>query len=75
MMTDPRPDSWFEPDEYEEWVHCEHCDDGFVGHDCGEDCCPCLEPEPNVVCDICDGEGGWKPKPLDVAVQEPKDGK
>lgn len=52
-------------DEYEEWVHCESCIDGFVGHDCGEDCCPCLYPEDNVKCQICDGEGGWKPKPLD----------
>lgn len=26
-------------------------------HDCGEDCCSCLEPEPNVTCDVCDGTG------------------
>lgn len=41
------------------WVDCENCDEGYTGHDCGEDCCCCLYPEPNVVCDICDGKGGW----------------
>ena len=39
------------------YEHCYACDDGFDGHDCGEDCCPCLYPEENVVCQIC--EGGW----------------
>ena len=41
------------------WVDCENCDDGFSGHECGEDCCCCLDPEPNVVCYICNGDGGW----------------
>jgi hypothetical protein len=39
--------------------HCEQCDDGFSGHDCGEDCCCCAQPEDNVPCDYCDGAGVW----------------
>ncbi len=42
-----------------DWHECENCEDGFSGHDCGEDCCCCLNPEDNIRCDICDGEGGW----------------
>jgi hypothetical protein len=43
-----------------EWVECDVCDsDGFVDHDCGEDCCCCADPEPNVICGQCDGKGGW----------------
>lgn len=42
------------------WVECWNCaGDGIDGHDCGEDCCCCAEPEDNVTCSICDGEGGW----------------
>ena len=41
------------------WVECENCDDGYSHHDCGEDTCCCLDPYPNVPCDICNGEGGW----------------
>ena len=41
------------------WVDCYNCEDGFSDHDCGEDCCCCLHPEPNVVCDICEGGGGY----------------
>jgi hypothetical protein len=41
------------------WVECENCDEGFTGHDCGEDTCCCLDPLPNVVCDVCHGEMGW----------------
>lgn len=44
------------------WVQCEQCDPdypGFSHHDCGEDCCCCLDPVPNVPCDVCDGKGGW----------------
>ena len=37
--------------------HCNECEDGFSHHDCGEDCCCCLDPEPNVVCDECGGHG------------------
>lgn len=36
---------------------CEHCEDGFDGHDCGEDCCCCAHPEENVPCDMCHGRG------------------
>lgn len=43
-----------------EWVVCQVCDgDGVFGHDCGEDNCPCLEPEDNVACYQCGGDGGW----------------
>lgn len=42
-----------------EWRECYNCEDGFSHHDCGEDCCCCLDPEDNVTCDICEGEGGW----------------
>ena len=42
------------------WVDCESCGgDGFVDHECGEDCCCCLYPEANVPCDVCGGKGGW----------------
>ncbi|MDD5207017.1 MAG: hypothetical protein PHS17_16450 [Desulfobacterales bacterium] len=43
-----------------EWVECWNCGgEGVDGHDCGEDCCCCLDPEENVRCDICKGRGGW----------------
>lgn len=38
---------------------CEQCEDGFDGHDCGEDCCVCLHPEENVPCQYCGGTGIW----------------
>lgn len=38
---------------------CDQCEDGMSYHDCGEDCCACLYPEPNVKCDQCGGAGGW----------------
>lgn len=41
------------------WRDCYNCDEGYSDHDCGEDCCCCLNPEPNVRCDICEGKGGW----------------
>lgn len=36
---------------------CWHCrgEGGF--HDCGEDCCPCADPELNEICGECDGTG------------------
>lgn len=45
-----------------EWVECETCGgEGMWGHECGEDCCMCLDPdEDNVPCDICNGGGGWR---------------
>lgn len=43
-----------------EWVECSECGgDGMGDHDCGEDCCACLFPEPNVRCEMCAGVGGW----------------
>jgi hypothetical protein len=43
-----------------EYVECQTCGgEGVSGHDCGEDCCPCLYPVDNVPCDICLGKGGW----------------
>lgn len=41
------------------WVECENCDDGYTGHDCGDDSCCCRYPEDNVVCDRCLGRAGW----------------
>lgn len=41
------------------WRVCPNCEDGFNGHDCGEDCCCCVHPQPNVPCDTCEGKGGW----------------
>lgn len=39
------------------------CEDGYSHHNCGEDCCMCLYPDPNIVCDDCQGRGGhnWCP--------------
>lgn len=59
------------PNDGREWdCHCarcgsslsrEQCDcnEGFSHHDCGEDTCCCLDPEDNVPCEMCGGEGGW----------------
>ena len=33
------------------------CDEGYSDHDCGEDCCVCFDPEPNICCDECIGHG------------------
>jgi hypothetical protein len=42
-----------------EWVDCWACGgEGAVEHDCGEDTCCCIDPKPNVICDVCDGDGG-----------------
>lgn len=44
----------------QDWVDCTNCaGDGVSGHDCGEDCCCCMDPEDNIPCDICEGKGGW----------------
>jgi len=44
-----------------DWIDCWACVDGMAGHDCGEDCCMCLRPEENVICEICGGNGGgWR---------------
>lgn len=41
------------------WASCGNCFEGYLGHDCGEDTCCCLHPWDNVVCDICEGHGGF----------------
>lgn len=42
------------------WEECEYCGgEGYTDHDCGDDCCCCLDPELNVPCDVCHGEGGF----------------
>lgn len=47
-----------------EWEECWACaGDGYLGHDCGEDTCCCLDPEDNIVCDVCHGEGGYETTP------------
>jgi hypothetical protein len=39
---------------------CEHCGgEGVTSHDCGEDCCCCLDPEDNVACGACGGSGAF----------------
>lgn len=40
-----------------EYECCWYCmgDGGF--HDCGEDCCPCAEQDPNEICTECGGSG------------------
>lgn len=44
-----------------DFIECPECGgQGFTGeHDCGEDTCACADPQPNVDCDICHGDGGW----------------
>lgn len=42
-----------------DYEDCDSCEDGFDGHECGEDVCCCRYPEQNVPCDICRGHGGW----------------
>lgn len=44
-----------------DWVECWECGgegEGDEFHDCGEDTCCCLHPEPGR-CPECHGEGGW----------------
>ncbi len=54
------------------WRDCDQCGgEGMGDHDCGEDCCACLFPEPNMACDLCDGAGGWYFCP--VCVQGPNE--
>ena len=54
------------------WIECENCGgEGVTSHDCGEDCCCCEDPEDNVACDCCDGEGGhWREMPADFPATE-----
>lgn len=44
-----------------EFTDCWQCGGEGYGddfHDCGEDCCCCLDPEPGE-CPECNGAGGW----------------
>ena len=42
------------------WQECYNCDEyGMSYHNCGEDTCCCLNPLPNVTCEVCDGKHGW----------------
>lgn len=36
---------------------CYECGGDGGYHDCGEDCCNCLWPEINRLCDVCGGHG------------------
>jgi hypothetical protein len=37
---------------------CQNCGgEGYTSHDCGEDSCCCADPEDNVLCDVCKGDG------------------
>lgn len=56
-----------------EWMVCEDCEDGLVGHDCGEDTCCCLNPVPNVLCKVCNGEGIYKAERAREALAEDKE--
>lgn len=38
-------------------VACPDCWGEGGYHDCGEDCCCCLEPEANIECPTCHGDG------------------
>jgi hypothetical protein len=42
------------------WRECWDCGgEAYTHHDCGEDCCCCLDPEDNVLCETCEGACGW----------------
>lgn len=42
------------------FVPCENCaGEGFTEHDCGEDTCCCADPEYNVACGVCGGDGSF----------------
>lgn len=58
-----------EPPTVDEWAECWNCaGDGCSYHDCGEDACCCADPEPNIMCHVCDGNGGW-PTPIPPPVE------
>jgi len=43
-----------------EATDCWNCGgEGYSHHDCGEDTCICFDKSPNIVCDECNGKGGW----------------
>lgn len=49
-------EGFYGPEDDED--ECEYCGGtGFSHHDCGEDTCCCLDPEPNRRCEACGGTG------------------
>ncbi len=63
IETHEQPDGYSDPTcgrcgGATQWIDCDQCDEGFSHHECGEDCCVCLEPENNVLCDFCQGSRG-----------------
>lgn len=42
------------------YMDCDECVDGYSHHDCGEDCCSCVNAEYNVRCAACGGSCGWQ---------------
>lgn len=42
-----------------DWETCWQCHGEGGFHDCGEDCCCCLEPELNEECSECKGRGRY----------------
>lgn len=58
-MADPTRVITNEDEPDGDWIECYDCDGSGEGeHDCGEDTCVCLHPEPDA-CRTCLGEGGW----------------
>jgi hypothetical protein len=57
------PQNTIHPSAHPEWcdgngsADCPDCGGQGGWHDCGEDCCACLEPEDNVSCSTCEGRG------------------
>jgi hypothetical protein len=68
-------DEPYEPydEDYGDYVECWQCGgEGYSHHECGEDTCCCLNPYDNVVCDICEGKGGWPRPAQSTSAAEPK---
>lgn len=38
---------------------CHYCHGEGGWHDCGEDCCPCADPDIDVICPECEGDGEY----------------
>lgn len=48
-------------------TQCHVCQgDGYSGHECGEDCRMCIDPEQNLKCTVCGGAGFVDVSPDDV---------
>lgn len=67
---EPTPGSVEPPDEYDDqWTECWNC--GGIGQTpgCFEDCCSGADCDPDDAeyccapntCNVCDGDGGWRP--------------